>query len=134
MFHVLEHTANQVETLKILKNKLNQNGKIIIEIPHAEDFLIEFDELKEFKDFTFWSEHLILHTYTSLKTILKKAGFKKIQVNFFQRYGFDNHLGWFLRRKPGGHDYFKKYNSEVLKRLEKSTLLHLNNRLFGSDD
>ena len=114
MFHVLEHMPNQTKTLKLLRNKLKKNGKIIIEVPHAEDFLLEFDELKEFKEFTFWSEHLILHTFYSLKTILKQVGFRNIKINYFQRYGFDNHLGWFIKKKPGGHEFFKEYNSKNL--------------------
>ena len=114
MFHVLEHMPNQTKTLKLLRNKLKKNGKIIIEVPHAEDFLLEFDELKEFKEFTFWSEHLILHTFYSLKTILKQVGFRNIKINYFQRYGFDNHLGWFIKKKPGGHEFFKDYNSKHL--------------------
>ena len=114
MFHVLEHMPNQTKTLKLLRNKLKKNGKIIIDVPHAEDFLLEFDELKEFKEFTFWSEHLILHTYYSLKTILKQVGFRNIKINYFQRYGFDNHLGWFIKKKPGGHEFFKDYNSKHL--------------------
>ena len=99
MFHVLEHVPNQIKTLKILKTKLKNKGKIIIEVPHAEDFLILQDELKEFKDFIFWSEHLILHTYNSLKTILAKSGFKKIKIQYYQRYNFSNHLGWFFLKK-----------------------------------
>jgi len=91
-----------------LKSKLNKNGKIIIEVPHAEDFLILQDELKEFKNFIFWSEHLILHTYNSLKTILFKSGFKKINIQYYQRHNFANHLGWFLKKKPGGHDFYKE--------------------------
>lgn len=63
MFHVLEHIPHQLETLKILRKKLKKNGKIIIEVPHSEDFLLEFDELIEFKHFTFWSEHLIDLTF-----------------------------------------------------------------------
>ena len=114
MFHVLEHIPYQVETLKILKSKLKNKGKIIIEVPHAEDFLILQEELKEFKNFTFWSEHLILHTYKSLKSILSKAGFKNINIQYFQRYGFSNHLGWFLRQKPGGHNIYKEVISDKL--------------------
>ena len=71
MFHVLEHIPHQIQTLKIIKKNLKKNGKLIIEVPHADDFLLNFDELKEFKDFTFWSEHLILHTFFSLKKFLK---------------------------------------------------------------
>ena len=52
MFHVLEHIPHQLETLKILRKKLKKNGKII-EVPHSEDFLLEFDELIEFKHLLF---------------------------------------------------------------------------------
>jgi len=117
MFHVLEHIPYQIETLKLLKSKLKNKGKIIIEIPHAEDFLILQDELKEFKNFTFWSEHLILHTYKSLRTVLFKSGFKKINIQFYQRYNFSNHLGWFLKKKPGGHHHFKNIISEKLNNI-----------------
>ena len=96
MFHVLEHLPYQVETLKVLKSKLKNKGKIIIEVPHAEDFLILQEELKEFKNFTFWSEHLVLHTYKSLKSILLKSGFKNVNIQYYQRYNLSNHLGWFL--------------------------------------
>ena len=114
MFHVLEHIPYQTETLKVLKSKLKNKGKIIIEVPHAEDFLILQEELKEFKNFTFWSEHLILHTYKSLKSILLKSGFKNINIQYYQRYNFSNHLGWFLKRKPGGHNFYKEIISDKL--------------------
>ena len=39
-------------------------------------FLILQNELKEFKNFTFWSEHLILHTVRSLRKILNLSGLK----------------------------------------------------------
>jgi len=114
MFHVLEHIPYQIETLKVLKSKLKNKGKIIIEVPHAEDFLILQKELKEFKNFTFWSEHLVLHTYKSLKSILLKSGFKNVNIQYYQRYNFSNHLGWFLKRKPGGHNFYKEIVSNKL--------------------
>lgn len=114
MFHVLEHIPYQIKTLKLLKSKLKNKGKIIIEVPHAEDFLILQEELREFKNFTFWSEHLILHTYKSLKSILMKAGFKSVNIQYYQRHNFSNHLGWFLKRKPGGHNFYKEIISDSL--------------------
>ena len=99
--------------------------KIIIEVPHAEDFLILQDELKEFKDFTFWSEHLILHTHKSLKKVLTESGFKKIKINFSQRYNMCNHFRMvYKKEKPGGHVFFKKYfnkklNSSYIENLVK---------------
>ena len=49
MFHVLEHIPYQIDTLKLVNSKLKKGGKIIVEVPHAEDFLILQNELKEFK-------------------------------------------------------------------------------------
>ena len=129
MFHVLEHIPYQVKTLKNIKKRLKKGGKVIIEVPHAEDFLILQDELDEFKNFTFWSEHLILHTYKSLKTILSKAGFKNIRIQFYQRYNFSNNLGWFLKKKPGGHNFYKNI---VSKKLDKSYCENL--RRLGKTD
>ncbi len=122
MFHVLEHIPEQVKLLKKLKEKLNNNGKIILEVPHAKDFLINLEELKEFKDFTFWSEHLILHTEESIKKLLTISGFKNIKISYFQRYGFDNHLYWFIKKKPGGHEYFDMYSNKEIDYIYKNYL------------
>ena len=125
LFHVLEHMPHQVNALKNLRSKLRNKGKIIIEVPHANDFLILQDELKEFKNFTFWSQHLILHTFKSLETVLIKSGFKKINIEFFQRYDFCNHLGWFLKKKPGGHEFFKDIINENLNKAYRENLKKL---------
>jgi SAM-dependent methyltransferase len=104
MFHVLEHLPNPIETLKDLKTKLSKKGKIIIEVPSANDFLLN---VKEFKTFSFWSEHLMLYTENALKKIIKFAGFNNIKIYYFQRYNFYNHLGWFVNKKPNGNIFFK---------------------------
>lgn len=113
MFHVLEHIPYQIETLKELKKKLTKNGKIIIEVPSADDLLLK---LKEFKKFTFWSEHLILHTENSLRKILEVSGFKKINIKYYQRYNFSNHLGWFIKRIPGGHNLYKNISDKKINK------------------
>ena len=118
LYHVLEHLPNQLDTLKNLRKKLNKKGKIIIEVPHSNDLLFKF---KEFRDFTLWSEHLILHTSQSLKAFLKKAGYKNIKVEYFQRYGFTNHMRWFLEKKPRGHDLYNEtfFNKNLEKNYKK---------------
>jgi 2-polyprenyl-3-methyl-5-hydroxy-6-metoxy-1,4-benzoquinol methylase len=129
MFHFLEHIPYQIKTLKELKKKLTKNGKIIIEVPSADDFLLQ---LKEFKKFTFWSEHLILHTENSLRKILEVSGFKKINIKYYQRYNFSNHLGWFIKRMPGGHNSYKnisdakinkEYSDYLIRRKSTDTLI-----------
>ena len=131
VFHVLEHIPFQIQTLRALRSKLSKIGKIIIEVPSASDFLLSFNEFKDFKKFTFWSEHLILHTEKSLRKVLIKSGFKKIKIQYFQRYNFANHLGWFIKKKPGGHNFYKdiidnKINDsyiDYLKRIKKTDSL-----------
>jgi 2-polyprenyl-3-methyl-5-hydroxy-6-metoxy-1,4-benzoquinol methylase len=103
LFHVFEHLTEPIETLETITRKMATGGRLIIEVPHAGDFLLSFLDLEEFKAFTFWSEHLILHTRQSLTLFLRKAGFRNIVVQGVQRYPLANHLHWLARRKPGGH-------------------------------
>ena len=40
---------------------------------------------------------------------------KNIRVEYFQRYGFTNHMRWFLEKKPRGHDlYHEDYFNEKI--------------------
>lgn len=103
LFHVFEHFTNPLEDLKSIHKTMAAEGKIIIEVPHANDFLISFLDNESFKKFTFWSEHLILHTRRSLERFLQKAGFKDIIINGCQRYPLANHLHWLTMNQPGGH-------------------------------
>lgn len=105
LFHCLEHLPDPSKTLKeIYKSlKVNGEGKIVVEVPHARDFLLDQLELESFKNFTLWSQHLVLHTRDSLHSFLTDAGFKNIHVEGVQRYGLSNHLNWLKNGKPGGH-------------------------------
>ena len=125
LFHVLHYLPNQIETLKILRSKLKDRGKIIIEVPNANDFLLSVDDFKHFRKFTFSKEQLVLHTEKSLKLFAKKAGFKKIKIFYYQRYNINNHFGWFLYKKPGGHDYLSKF-------FKKKMIKSYNNFLIGN--
>tara|TARA_B100000242_G_scaffold67424_2_gene41930 strand:+ start:103 stop:969 length:867 start_codon:yes stop_codon:yes gene_type:complete len=111
MFHVLEHLEDPIKQLKNLRKKLNNKGKIIIEVPSSKDVLFN---IPEFKNFSLWSEHLMLHTKSSLRKIIRASNFKVERIYNYQRYSLDNHLGWFLNRKPGGMNI---YNNKKYKKL-----------------
>lgn len=115
LFHVFEHLSRPIETLVELKDRLNKNGRIIIEVPHARDFLIETAHCESFKEFTFWSEHLILHTKNSLDKFVRQAGFDKISISGYQRYPLSNHLHWLALGKPGGHKHWSHLNNPELE-------------------
>lgn len=102
-FHVIEHLPNPLETLQLLKEKIVSGGMLIIEVPHANDFLIATLNNDEFKQFTLWSQHLVLHTRESLYRMLTYVGFDDICIEGVQRYPLSNHLHWLANSKPGGH-------------------------------
>lgn len=130
--HVFEHLVEPLETMKALLNHLDKNGLVIIEVPHSRDFLLNTLDLESFKSFTFWSEHLILHTEGSLRTFLLKSGFSSVTITGYQRYPISNHFYWIMKGKPGGHklfdflndkDLMESYSQYLLRRKETDTLI-----------
>ena len=112
MFHVLEHLDRPIEILKNIRKRMKENSTLIVEVPHANDALIKRYTCEKFKQFTFWSEHLILYTKETLEKILKLAGFENIKIRGEQRYNIFNHLHWLSRGEPGGDKkyHFRKNN------------------------
>lgn len=104
LFHVFEHFTKPYQSLLEINDRLVEGGFVIIEVPHANDILLNSLACEAFKDFTFWSEHLILHTRNSLEIYLKAAGYKNIAIKGFQRYPLANHLHWLTTGQPGGHN------------------------------
>lgn len=106
MFHVLEHISEPTDVLTALKSKLKPGGRLLVEVPHARDALFTLYDSDEFKKFTFWSEHLVLHTRQSLRLLLGQAGFNDLEITGYQRYPLANHLYWLSQGKPAGHEFW----------------------------
>ena len=102
-FHVLEHLPNPLDTLRLIMKKVVSGGKVVIEVPHANDFLLSVANSEQFKQFTLWSQHLILHTRTSLRKTMEYVGLKNVIVSSVQRYPLSNHLYWLSKGSAGGH-------------------------------
>lgn len=102
-FHVLEHLPEPLTTLKELRLLLKDKGTLVVEVPHACDFLLSCMNSENFKQFTLWSQHLVLHTRESLKRLLNAAGFDNLVIEGVQRYPLSNHLQWLSSGAPGGH-------------------------------
>jgi 2-polyprenyl-3-methyl-5-hydroxy-6-metoxy-1,4-benzoquinol methylase len=125
-FHVIEHLINPIEHLINIKDNLVDGGKVIVEVPHANDFLIKRCDNKNFKDFTFWSEHLVLHTKDSLHKFLDISGYKNIEIIGHQRYPITNHLYWLSEGKPNGHNLWGDMNGTKLNEEYTNMLNNLN--------
>ena len=110
MFHTLEHTPSQIKTLKKAYELLSRSstrsevsGAVIIEVPHARDFLLSKLGQESFRKFTLRSDHCVLHTRESLTRFMEYVGFKRVSIRSVQRYPLSNHLGWLSRNTSGGH-------------------------------
>ena len=103
MFHVLEHLPDPVQTLSDIRGLMAPDGDLIVEVPHARDFLLADLNVVAFRDFTLWSQHLVLHTRDSLRRVLYAAGFQEVTIRGVQRFGLGNHLHWLRHGKPSGH-------------------------------
>lgn len=131
-FHVLEHIPDPIMVLSLLKTKIKDRGAILIEVPHANDFLMSYAEVDAFKQFTLWSQHLILHTRDSLRRLLVAAGFRDVVISGVQRYPLSNHVNWMLKGVPGGHksilsvlddDALRKEYAKVLAKIDATDTL-----------
>ena len=110
--HVFEHLNDPITILVELQKYLKDDGIIIIEVPHARDLLLETFNLESFKNFTFWSEHLILHTRKSLEIFATNSGLKLKNIEGFQRYPISNHFNWLFKGEPSGHEIFHNLNHD----------------------
>lgn len=112
LFHVFEHLNDPINILSEIKKYLKDDGIIIIEVPNAKDILLETFNLKSFKNFILWSEHLILHTKGSLEAFASNSGLKTRNIKGIQRYPISNHFNWLLNNQPSGHEIFSSLNND----------------------
>lgn len=123
LFHVYEHLSSPIDILDKLSSKLVSGGKLIIEVPQANDVLLSLFDLASFKDFTFWSEHLILHTRSSLSSFISECSSLDLEViEGYQRYPLSNHLYWLSKNLPGGHEKWSFLNNNLLHEAYTKTL------------
>ena len=103
MYHVLEHLVEPISVLQDIKRHLKPQGKIIIEVPNADDALLSLYDNNEFANFTYWKCHVYLYTTETLRQLARQAGLEVEFIRQVQRYPLSNHLYWLSKGKPGGH-------------------------------
>jgi SAM-dependent methyltransferase len=122
LFHVLEHIADPIALLKETVKKAAPGGRIVVEVPNANDALLSLYNSKPYSEFVYWSPHLYLFTATTLGRLFERAGLKDFQVQQYQRYPLSNHLYWLSRGLPRGHQLWRFLDSPVLNQSYAMTL------------
>lgn len=100
LFQVLEHVANPLDFLNLLRDFLRPGGKIHIEIPNLMDPLVSFYDVEEYRDFFYQEPHLYNFTPATLRKVCEASSFEPLAVYGFQQTSLINNLNWVFRRRP----------------------------------
>jgi len=103
LFHVIEHHPDPKVLLTGLKERLDGNGQIIVEVPNADDALLTLYRCEPFTHFTYREDHLYFYSKKTLEMLALQSGLKVKYIKQVQRYPLSNHLHWLAKGKPGGH-------------------------------
>lgn len=111
--------------LASLAGSLKPNGRMIVEVPSANDALLTLYDCDAFQRFTYWSQHLFLLNASTLEMLARQAGLRVVAVQHYQRYPLSNHLHWLSQGKPGGHQRWAFLNTPELASAYANTLAAL---------
>lgn len=118
-FDVIEHVSDPITFMSDVYKLLVVNGMAIIGTPTQTPIMRQLlGEIYE-KKILFSTQHLWIFSDRSLRLIAEKAGFKNIQMKYFQRYGLRNLLGW-LRDKEPDSDIDGEFITPTLDAVWKS--------------
>jgi 2-polyprenyl-3-methyl-5-hydroxy-6-metoxy-1,4-benzoquinol methylase len=99
MIYVLEHIAEPREFLSSVKKLLKPNGKLVILVPNAQDALVNFYSIPEFRSFYYCIEHVYYYTPKTIKELFDVVGLKG-EIEVIQEYPITNHLNWAYKKAP----------------------------------
>ena len=99
-YYVLEHVNNPEIFIKNLLKILKKNGRLILEVPNREDFLLNFVNLNSYKNFILQKMHVMNYSLNSLNYLFSKFNIK-YEILKGEKYSIDNHLNWLINKKPG---------------------------------
>jgi 2-polyprenyl-3-methyl-5-hydroxy-6-metoxy-1,4-benzoquinol methylase len=124
-FHVIEHIPDPRAMLTRLAGALKPNGRMIVEVPSADDALLTLYDCDAFQRFTYWSQHLFLFNASTLEMLAHQAGLRIVAIQHYQRYPLSNHLHWLSQGKPGGHQRWAFMDTPELASAYANTLAAL---------
>ncbi|MFG5101130.1 class I SAM-dependent methyltransferase [Campylobacter lari] len=124
--HVMEHLRDPISVLRELKELIKDNGKIIIEVPNANDALLTIYQSNAFQNFSYQAGHLFLFNPNTLKILGEKAGLKVDFIKCIQRYPLSNTLYWLANGLPAGQKQWGGFiDNPILQNAYEQTLASL---------
>ena len=124
-YHVIEHLPDPRAMLASLAGSLQPRGRMIVEVPNANDALLMLYDCDAFQRFTYWSQHLFLFNASTLEILARQAKLRVVAIQHYQRYPLSNHLHWLSQGKPGGHQRWAFLDTPELASAYANTLAAL---------
>lgn len=121
-YYVMEHLADPVAFLQRLLRLLRPGGRIVFEVPNANDALTTIYAVPAYARFIWVVSHRWYFSERSLAHVLAAAGGKgKIALD--QRYDLSNHLVWLRDGKPGGMGRFTAILGQAVEEQYRQALI-----------
>ena len=105
LYYVVEHLRDPIGYAAGLRERLNQGGRLLIEVPNVQDALLSLYKLPAFASFYWQRAHYQNFSSVTLARVLERAGYR-VRAFPVQRYDLSNHMVWMSEGKPGGHGRF----------------------------
>lgn len=121
-FHVLEHMRKPVQFLRDIRNLLQPNGYVFVEVPNVQDALLSVYQHQKFAEFYYQTMHCIYFSPKTLEDAFKAAGFSTVELIPKQRYDLSNHMTWLQTGNPGGMGRFSEVFTPELENAYASNL------------
>jgi hypothetical protein len=101
---------------------LKPGGRIVFEVPNANDALTVLYEIPAYARFIWVVSHRWYFTEKSLAVTIAKAGGQG-EVRLDQRYDLSNHIVWARDGRPGGMGRFTSTLGDEIESLYRQALI-----------
>jgi 2-polyprenyl-3-methyl-5-hydroxy-6-metoxy-1,4-benzoquinol methylase len=121
-YYVMEHLADPVAFVRRQLTLLNPGGRIVFEVPNANDALTTIYQVTAYARFIWVVSHRWYFTEASLTRVRDAAGAAG-DVRLDQRYDLSNHLVWLRDGKPGGMGRFTSVLGQAIEDEYRQALI-----------
>ena len=99
----LDHMSNPLEALISMEKLINPGGGLWLMVPNLNDalrFFLPQPSLSQYREFFWHRAHFFYFDVTTMATMLRAAGLRTIETQYYHQYTFKNYLNWYFTGKP----------------------------------
>lgn len=120
-FDVIEHVENPRQFLKDIWELLCEGGEAVVGTPTDAPIMRHMLGNIYEQRLLFSTQHLWIFSKKNLEMMAKETRFKQIEIQYFQRYGLANFIGWMKEQRACGEPGYS-FVSETMDAVWKSEI------------